>query len=70
MKKLLTLLFLATFINNPILANETSCKKFDLKCKAKSFIQNTKDFQNEGIKKSKTQINQTKEKVLEKIPKK
>ncbi len=57
-------------LNGTLLANETSCKKFDLKCKAKKFIDDTKEFQNEGLEKSKSQINQTKDKVLKTLPKK
>ena len=49
------------FLNNSLFANEINCKKFDLKCKAKKFIEETKDYQNKGLQQSKKQINKTKD---------
>ena len=74
-------IFLSTlliiFLNTSLLANETNCKKFDLKCKTKKFIDDTKSFQSKGLDESKEQINKIKDKVikgknevLKKIPKK
>ena len=74
-------IFLSTlliiFLNTSLLANETNCKKFDLKCKTKKFIDDTKSFQSKGLDNSKEQINKVKDKVikgknevLKKIPKK
>ena len=74
-------IFLSTlliiFLNTSLLANETNCKKFDLKCKTKKFIDDTKSFQSKGLDESKEQINKVKDKVikgknevLKKIPKK
>ena len=45
---------LAPIFHN-VMANKIS-KKFDLKCKAKKFIDETKEFQNKGLEKSKSQI--------------
>ena len=64
MKRILLYVFISILLNSPLLANEIKCKKFDLKCKSKKFINETKEFQNEGLKKSKSQINQTKDKVI------
>ena len=54
-------IFLSTlliiFLNTSLLANETNCKKFDLKCKTKKFIDDTKSFQSKGLDESKEQIN-------------
>ena len=68
---------LVIFLNTSLLANETNCKKFDLKCKTKKFIDDTKSFQSKGLDESKEQINKVKDKVikgknevLKKIPKK
>ena len=68
---------LIVFLNTSLLANETNCKKFDLKCKTKKFIDDTKSFQRKGLDESKEQINKVKDKVikgknevLKKIPKK
>ena len=74
-------IFLSTlliiFLNTSLLAKETNCKKFDLKCKTKKFIDDTKSFQSKGLDESKEQINKVKDKVikgknevLKKIPKK
>ena len=74
-------IFLSTlliiFLSTSLLANETGCKKFDLKCKTKKFIDDTKSFQSKGLDESKEQINKVKDKVikgknevLKKIPKK
>ena len=74
-------IFLSTlliiFLNTSLLAKETNCKKFDLKCKTKKFIDDTKSFQSKGLNESKEQINKVnhkvikgKNEVLKKIPKK
>ena len=70
-------LFFIVSLNNQLLADEVSCKKFDLKCKTKKFIDDTKSFQSKGLDESKEQINKVKDKVikgknevLKKIPKK
>ena len=66
-----TSIFLILFvIQFPFSVNAIECKKYDIKCKSKKFIDDTVKFQKEGIKKSKTQINQTKDKIIEKLPKK
>ena len=77
MKKIFLYVSLMFFLNNSLFANEINCKKFDLKCKAKKFIEETKDYQSKGLQQSKNQINRTKDKiikskneVLKKLPKK
>ena len=61
------LLFVIQF---PLNVNSIECKKYDIKCKSKKFIDDTIKFQKEGIKKGKTQVGQTKDKIMEKLPKK
>ena len=70
-------LFFIVSLNNQLLADEVSCKKFDLKCKTKKFIDDTKSFQTKGFNDSKKQLGKVKDKiikgkneVLKKIPKK
>ena len=61
------LLFMIQF---PLNVNSIECKKYDIKCKSKKFIDDTIKFQKEGIERGKTQVGQTKDKVMEKLPKK
>ena len=70
MKKIFFYISFIFFLNNSLSGNEINCKKFDLKCKAKKFIEDTKDYQNKGLEESKKQIDQTKDKVLKNLPKK
>ena len=76
MKKIFILLFIFFFFINFSIANEAKCPKFDVKCKAKKFIDKTTNFQKEGIEDSKEQINiskkkleKAKEKIKENLPK-
>ena len=68
---LILFFFLILFVSQfPLNVNSIECKKYDIKCKSKKFIDNTIKFQKEGIERGKTQIDQTKDKVIEKLPKK
>tara|TARA_A100001015_G_scaffold222100_1_gene250096 strand:- start:154 stop:393 length:240 start_codon:yes stop_codon:yes gene_type:complete len=68
---LILFFFLILFVCHfPLNVNSIECKKYDIKCKSKKFIDNTIKFQKEGIERGKTQIDQTKDKVIEKLPKK
>tara|TARA_B100000035_G_scaffold171685_1_gene146495 strand:+ start:336 stop:575 length:240 start_codon:yes stop_codon:yes gene_type:complete len=68
---LILFFFLILFvIQFPLNINSIECKKYDIKCKSKKFIDDTIKFQKEGIKKGKTQVGQTKDKMMEKLPKK
>ena len=42
-------------------AENVECKKFDIKCKSKKWIDETKDFQKKKIDESKNQLNKSKE---------
>ena len=53
-KIILTLLTLS--ISTSVLANEVKCKTFDIGCKTKKFINETKDFQKKGLEEGKDQI--------------
>ena len=55
-KIILLFTFLILSFNSPISAGELKCKKFDVKCKTKKFIEETKKYQKKGLKKSKEQI--------------
>ena len=52
----LLFIFLILSFNSSISADELKCKKFDVKCKTKKFIEETKEFQKKGLEKSKEQI--------------
>ena len=69
-----TLIF---FVNSTLLGGETNCKKFDLKCKTKRFIEDTKNYQTKGLDESKEQLIKVKDEVIKgknnvikKLPKK
>ena len=47
-------------------ANENTCKKFDIICKSKNYIKDTKEFQKKNWEKGKKQI----EGSIDSIPKK
>ena len=70
MKKIILCTILIFLTNTPLLSNETNCKKFDLKCKTKKFIQETKEYQTKGLETSKNQLNKTKDKVIDNLKKK
>ena len=53
---ILLLIFLISTFNSSLFANELKCKNFDVKCKTKKFIEETKKYQKKGLKKSKEQI--------------
>tara|TARA_B100001093_G_scaffold183261_1_gene175892 strand:- start:309 stop:539 length:231 start_codon:yes stop_codon:yes gene_type:complete len=47
-------------------ADEAVCKKFDIKCKTKKLIEDTKEFQKKGLDDGKKQLNKTKDKLTPK----
>jgi hypothetical protein len=51
-------------------ADEVKCKKFDIKCKTSKFVEETKKFQKKGLDDGKKQLNKTKNKLKEILPKK
>ena len=53
---LLISIFLFFSSNTLILADEKKCNTFDLGCKTKKFIDDTKEFQKKGLEDSKSQI--------------
>ncbi|MAH89929.1 MAG: hypothetical protein CMI78_01595 [Candidatus Pelagibacter sp.] len=57
MNKIKIILALLTLsISTSVLANEVKCKTFDIGCKTKKFINETKDFQKKGLEDGKDQI--------------
>ncbi|MBD1172511.1 hypothetical protein IDG78_03075 [Pelagibacterales bacterium SAG-MED05] len=55
-RTILLFIFLISGFNSSISANELRCKNFDVKCKTKKFIEETKKYQKKGLEKSKEQI--------------
>ena len=47
-------------------AEEIVCKKFDIKCKTKKLIEDTKKIQKKGLDDGKKQLNKTKDKLTPK----
>ena len=65
MKKIILIsIFLTLGLNNLLIANEKKCGTFDLGCKAKKYMDDTKKFQKDGLSKSKNQLKKTKNKVI------
>ena len=58
---LITITLLPTFIY----ADSIECKKFDIKCKSKKWVNETKDFQKKKFDESRNQFNKKKE-IIEK----
>ena len=50
------IVILTLSISTSVLANEVKCKTFDIGCKTKKFINETKDFQKKGLEDGKDQI--------------
>ena len=51
--KILILSFVLTFyLGSYLNANTIECKKFDIKCKTKNYLKNTKEFQKKSWSKS------------------
>ena len=49
------IILISVFITS-VSAEEIKCKAFDLKCKTKQFIDDTKNFQKKGLEDGKNQI--------------
>ena len=68
MKKIL---FLSTFLffslNISVFADEKKCGTFDIGCKTKKFIDDTKNYQKKGLDQSKKQIGKKPNKILKAI---
>ena len=57
MKKIKIILVLLTLsVTTSVSADEVKCKTFDIGCKTKKFINETKDFQKKGLEDGKNQI--------------
>ena len=66
----LSILLLFVNFSFAVSANEIICKKFDIKCKSKKFIDETKDYQKKEWADGKKQIIETKNKMIKGILKK
>ena len=51
-------------------SNDLKCKKFDIKCKTNKFIEKTKVYQKKEFEEVKSQIDSTKDKIKDIVPKK
>ena len=61
--KILIILFMLFFnLNLPVNADENICKKFDIKCKTKKYINETIEFQNKKWSETKKNTNEIKKK--------
>ena len=47
----------------------SECKKYDVKCKAKKWVGDTKNYQNKKFQEGKKQLNDTKNKMIDAIQK-
>tara|TARA_A100000164_G_C21312553_1_gene498329 strand:+ start:200 stop:445 length:246 start_codon:yes stop_codon:yes gene_type:complete len=66
---ILTLIFCQSH-NSLLYSNELKCKKFDIKCKTNKFIEKTKVYQKKEFEEVKSQIDSTKDKIKDIVPKK
>ena len=48
-------------------ANENKCKKFDIVCKSKNWVEETKEFQKKKFGEGKEQLSGTKDKIIKGI---
>ncbi len=63
-----TFIFLSLSIAS-VNADISKCKKFDIKCKTKKFVDDTKSFQKIKLQEGKNQLKDSKEKILKGLPK-
>ncbi len=61
---LIFIVFVFTNLNTLLFATEKKCGKFDVVCKSKKFVNDTKEFQKKGLLDNKKQISKTKDKVF------
>ena len=67
MKKILLFIFFTFILDSSVSANQLKCKKFDLKCKAKKFAEETKAYQKKGLEQGKERINKNKNQIKNQI---
>ena len=63
-----SLLIFFSFSN--VYPGETNCKKFDIKCKSKNWLQETKEFQKKKYQEGKDQLGSSKKQIIDALPKK
>ncbi len=64
------LIVLASCFTVDNIAKTEECKKFDIKCKTKKWVDDTKGFQKKKFDEGKNQLNESKEKIIKSLPKK
>ena len=64
LKNFFSILVLLLFIPLTSSANEIKCKKFDVVCKSKQFLNETKEFQKKGFEDGKNQLKKSKDKII------
>ena len=65
MRKILIIIIITFGFNISIIANETKCKVYDLKCKSNKIWEETKNFKKKGNENAKKQLGNTKKKIIE-----
>ena len=71
-RKIIFILFIC-FLLIPLFLSEvesSECKKYDVKCKAKKWVDETKNYQNKKFQEGKKQLSDTKNKMIDAIQKK
>ena len=63
-----SLLIFFTFLN--AYPSDVNCKKFDIKCKSKNWLQETKEFQKKKYEEGKDQLGSNKKQIIDALPKK
>ena len=61
---------LITFNFLYVYPSETSCNKFDFKCKSKNWLQETKEFQKKKYEEGKDQLGSNKKQIIDALPNK
>ncbi len=71
-RRIICFLFIC-FLSIPIFSSQVEsleCKKYDVKCKTKKWVNETKNYQNKKFQEGKEQLNNTKNKMIDAIQKK
>ena len=71
-RRIIYFLFIC-FLSIPIFSSQvegSECKKYDVKCKAKKWVDETKNYQNKKFQEGKKQLSDTKNKMIDAIQKK
>ena len=70
MNKILLIVVLIFSFNSSVSAEEKKCRTFDIACKTKNFVNETKEFQKKKYKEGKDQLGSNKKQIIDALPKK